>query len=96
MVKYLEAKVPCILGQRYIESNCSYTDYFDWCVHCTVVLFNCFVMYMCVYVWVCVCVGFVMCGCVMCGCVCICGFCNVWVCVYVGFVMCGCVYMWVL
>src|SRR5215469_11330650 len=39
-------------------------------------------------VWVCVCVGFVMCVCVcvcvgfvMCGCVCVC----------VGFVMCGCV-----
>jgi hypothetical protein len=32
---------------------------------------------------VCVCVGFVMCGCV-----CVCGFCNV--CVCVGFVMCGC------
>jgi hypothetical protein len=36
-------------------------------------------------VWVCVCVGFVMCGCV-----CIYGFCNVWVCVYMGLVMCGC------
>ena len=34
--------------------------------------------------WVCVCVGFVMCGCV-----------YVWVCVCVGFVMCGCVYVWV-
>ena len=57
---------------------------------------TCFVM--CVYggfvmcgvcnVWVCVCVGFVMCvyG----------GVCNVWVCVCVGFVMCGCVYVWVL
>ena len=33
----------------------------------------------CVYVWVCVGVGFVMCGCV-----------YVWVCVCVGFVMCGC------
>ena len=35
----------------------------------------------------CVCVGFVMCGCV-----------YVWVCVGVGFVMCGCgcVYVWVL
>jgi len=32
-------------------------------------------------VWVCVCVGFVMCG-----------FCNVWVCVCVGFVMCTCIY----
>jgi hypothetical protein len=31
-------------------------------------------------VWVCVCVGFVMCGCV-----CVCGFFNVWVCVRVGF-----------
>ena len=42
-------------------------------------------------VWLCVCVGFVMCGCV-----------YVWVlyfegmCVCVGFVMCGCVYVWVL
>ena len=35
-------------------------------------------------VWVCVCVGFVMCGCV-----CMCGFYNVWVCVCVGFIMCG-------
>ena len=30
-------------------------------------------------VWVCVCVGFVMCGCVY-----VCVFCNVWVCVCVG------------
>ena len=42
-------------------------------------------------VWICVCVGFVMCGCV-----CMCGFCNVWVCVCVDFVTCGCVYVWVL
>ena len=35
-------------------------------------------------VWVCVCLGFVMCGCV---CVRICGICNVWVCVCVGFVV---------
>jgi len=41
-------------------------------------------------VWVCVCVGFLMCG------LCMCGFCNVWVCVCVVFVMCGCVYVWVL
>jgi len=33
--------------------------------------------------WLCVCVGFVMCGCV-----CMCGFCNVCVCVCVSFVMC--------
>jgi hypothetical protein len=33
--------------------------------------------------WVCVCLGFVMCVCVY-------GFCNVWVCVCVGFVMCRC------
>jgi hypothetical protein len=38
-------------------------------------------------VWVCACVGFVMCGCM-------CGFCNVWVCVCVGFVICGWVYVW--
>jgi len=37
-------------------------------------------------VWVCVCVGFLMC-------VCMCWICNVWVCVCVGFVTCGCVYV---
>jgi len=54
-------------------------------------------------VWVCVCMGFVMCGCVcvyMYGfcyvCVYMYGFCNVRVCVCMGFVMCGCVYVWVL
>jgi hypothetical protein len=41
-------------------------------------------------VWVCVHVGFVMCG------VCMCGVCNVWVCVCEGFVMCECVYVSVL
>ena len=41
-------------------------------------------------VWVCVGVGFVMCGCV-----CLFGFCNVWVCVCVGFVMCVCVCVFV-
>jgi len=40
-------------------------------------------------VWVCVCVGILMCECVRMGFV-MCGFCNVWVCVCVGFVMCGC------
>ena len=43
-------------------------------------------VYMCGFCndWVCVCVGFVICGCV-----------YVWVCVCVcvGFVMCGCVYV---
>ena len=38
-----------------------------------------FVMCGYVNVWVCVCLGFVMCEYV-----------NVWVCVCVGFVMCGC------
>ena len=47
-------------------------------------------------VWVCVCVGFVMCGCVyvlFCDvCVCMCGFCNVRVCICVGFCnVCVCV-----
>jgi len=48
-------------------------------------------------VWVCVSMGFVMCGCfnkcvgfVMCGCV------YVWAFVCLGFVMCGCVFLWVL
>ena len=36
-------------------------------------------------VWLCVCVGFVMCGCVY-----VCGFRIVWVFVCVGFVMCVC------
>ena len=40
-------------------------------------------------VWVCVCVGFLMCvG------VCVCGSRKLWVCVCVGFLMCGCVYVW--
>jgi len=34
-------------------------------------------------VWVCVCMGFVMCGCVYVW-VCMYGFCNVWMCVCVG------------
>ena len=47
----------------------------------------------CVYVWlcnvwVCVCVGFVMCGCVYVGFI-MCG------CAYVGFVISGCVFVWV-
>jgi hypothetical protein len=52
-------------------------------------------------VWVCVCMGFVMCGYVyvwvlQCVGVCMYGFCNVWVCVLMGFVMCEYVYVWVL
>ena len=42
-------------------------------------------------VWVCLFMGFVMCGCV-----CMCGFCDVCVCLCMGFVMCGCAYVWVL
>ena len=51
---------------------------------------------MCVYVcvcggvcnlWVCVSMGFVMCG------WCMCGFFNEWVCVCLRFVMCVCVYV---
>jgi len=47
-------------------------------------------------VWVCVGVGFVMCGCVQVWGFVMCAFCNVLVCVCVGFVMCGCVQVWVL
>jgi hypothetical protein len=58
-------------------------------------------------VWVCIWVGFVMCGCfvnmctcvycVLCQvCVCVCVGFVLCVCVCVGFVMCGCVYVWVL
>ena len=56
---------------------------------------------MCVKVWGCVRVGFVMCGCVcVCVCVCVWAVCNVWVCLYVGFVMfcvcmCGFGNVWV-
>ena len=45
-------------------------------------------------VWVCVCVGLVMCGCVYVW-VCMCGFCDVWVCVCVGVCMCGFSDVWV-
>jgi hypothetical protein len=49
-----------------------------------------YILYCCCFnlffnAWVCVCVGFVMCG-----------VCNVCLCVCVGLVMCGCVYVWVL
>jgi len=52
-------------------------------------------------VWVCLCMGFVMCGFVyvwvlQCVVVCMYGFCNVWMCLCMGFVMCGYVYVWVL
>jgi len=40
-------------------------------------------------VWLCVCLGFVMCGCVYGGE----EFCNVWVFVCLDFAMCGCVCM---
>ena len=47
-------------------------------------------------VLLCLCLGFVMCGCVhiwdfYCVGVGICGFCNLWVWVFVAFVMCVCV-----
>ena len=42
-------------------------------------------VWVCVYVWILLCVD-----------VCLCGFCNVWVCVCVDLVMCGCVYVWIL
>ena len=40
--------------------------------------------------WLCVSVGFVMCGCLYVWVL------YEWVCVCVGFVMCGCVYVWIL
>ena len=67
-----------------------------------VCILNCGCFNLSCNIWVCVCVGFVMCVCVcVCVCVgfvmcvCVCGFCNVWVCVCVcvcegGLVMCGC------
>ena len=39
-----------------------YCNYFICCVSCTVVVLSCFVMCWYVYMWVCVCMGFVMCG----------------------------------
>ena len=52
-------------------------------------------------VWVCVCLGFVMCGCLFVWVFLICEFAYVWVLYYVGcicviFIMCGCVYVLVL
>ena len=79
---FLGTKVPWTLGWPYTEGTWLYCDHFIWCVSCTVVVLNCFVM------CVCVCVGFVMCGCVcvcvgfvICVCVCVCVVC---------FVMCEC------
>ena len=52
-------------------------------------------------VWLCVCMGYVLCGgvyvWVLCyvG-VCMYGYCNVWVCVYMVFVMYECVNVWVM
>ena len=51
-------------------------------------------------VWVCACVGFLMCGCVYVWDLyfvelCMFGFCNVLLCVCMGFVMCCCMYVWV-
>ena len=44
-------------------------------------------------VWVCVCMGTVICGCVYVWV--LCGFSNVWVCVCMGTVMCGFFNVWV-
>ena len=49
--------------------------------------------------WLCVCVGFEMCGCayvwvLYCEVVCMCGFCNLFLFVYVGFLMCRFVCMY--
>jgi hypothetical protein len=66
-----------------------------WLFHLVCILYCvCFNLFC--NVWVCVCVGFVMCGCVYvwvlwCVGVWMCGFCDVWVYVCVGFVMYGCV-----
>jgi hypothetical protein len=64
-----ETKVPCTLGWPYIEGTWLYCDYFIWCVSCstcTVVFLTCFVICVCMCrfynLWMCVCMGFVMCG----------------------------------
>jgi len=67
-LKFLGTKVQCTLGW-HTEVTWLYCDYFIWCVSCTVFVLNCFVMCgvrMCGFckVWLCVRMGFVMCGCV--------------------------------
>jgi hypothetical protein len=52
-------KVAWNLGWPDTEGTRVYCDYLSWCVPCTVVVWICFVMCGCVYVW-----GFVLCGCV--------------------------------
>jgi len=69
---FLGTKLPCTLGWPYTEGTWLCCDYIIWGVSCTV-CFNLFCN-----LWVCVCVGFVMCGCVYVW------VCNVWVCVCVG------------
>jgi hypothetical protein len=54
-----------------------YCDYFVWCLPCTVVVLTYFVICECVYVRMCVRVGFVMCG----------WFSNMCTCIYGVFVL---------
>ena len=67
-----------------------YCDYFIWRVSCIVVVLNRFLMYGCVYL--CVCVGFVMCGCF--GNMCTCIYCVLY-CVYSAFYCFAYVYLFV-
>ena len=58
-------------------------------------------MYVFCNVWLCECMGFVLCGCVYvrviyCSVVCMYRFFNVCVCVVMCFLVSGCVYVWVL
>jgi len=69
--------VTCTLGWPYTEVICVL-----WLFYLVYIL-NCGCFNLFCKVWVCVCVGFVMCGCV-----------YMWVCVCMGFLMCGCVCMY--
>ena len=68
-VKFLGTKLPCTLGWPYTEGTWLYCDHFMWfvCILCC----GCFNLYC--DVWVCVCVGFVICGCF--GNICTCIYC---------------------
>jgi hypothetical protein len=81
-----------------------YCDYFIWCESCTVVVLTCFVIRgVCLCgicnVWVCICMGSVMCGCFGNMCTCIyCVFVLLRLCVFILFMplfnFVSCVFLW--
>jgi hypothetical protein len=78
-VMFLGIKVPCTLGWSYTEGTWLYCDYVyftGYVVYCSCFSLYCGCFNLFCNVWVCVCVGFVMCGC----------FCNMYTGIYYIFI----------